>query len=211
MRDGTPGIGIFAQAISCALAAIAYFTAVRFSLVSIAWALLFIMLVRFGMMAAITFRLLDISWAEASVLLIRRAAFSAVFGALTWCLDQLLLIFHFSAGLRLGILGAFCVALLGWAVWSAGNIVFGQHAIQFMLTYATHLPPAYVKRLRLQTRPVLHKISRALSLPFFLSPNPESLMLNFFCAPSSLRDLDLLYVSAISLCTKQCRPAKCAL
>ena len=150
---GRPELEFWPQAISCALAAIAYFTAVRFSLVSVAWALLFIMLVRFAMIAVITFRLLQISWAEASLLLIKRTGFSAVFGAITWCINQLLLAFHFGTGLRLGILVAFCIALLGCVVWSAGNIVFGQHAVRFMLNYATHLPPAYVKRLRLQAGP----------------------------------------------------------
>lgn len=147
---GRPALEFWPQAISCAIAAIAYFAAVRVSLVSVAWALLFIMLLRFGMIAVFTFRLLEISWAEVSLLLLKRGAFSAIFGGVIWCFDQVLRGLQVSAGPRLGILAVCCIALLGWAIWSAGNLVFGEHAIRFMLEYAPHLPASYVKRLHAQ-------------------------------------------------------------
>lgn len=152
---GRPELEFWPQAISCVIAAIAYFTAVQFSLVSVAWALFFIMLLRFGMIAAFTFRLLEISWSAALIIVLKRAAFSAAFSGVVWCADELLRIFHLGASIRLGILGGFCAVLLGWAIWSASNLVFGRHAVRFMLTYATHLPPRYVKRLRLQAEPEL--------------------------------------------------------
>jgi O-antigen/teichoic acid export membrane protein len=155
---GRPALEFWPQAISCALAAIAYFAAVRVSLVSVAWALLFIMLVRFGMIALFTFRLLAISWSEVLVLLIKRAGFSIVFGSVIWCADQALRGLQLSAGHRLGILAVCCVALLSWAIWSAGNIIFGEHAIRFMLTYAPHLPSRYVSRLHLQARSSLSTV-----------------------------------------------------
>jgi O-antigen/teichoic acid export membrane protein len=147
---GRPALEFWPQAISCALAAIAYFAAVRVSLLSVAWALLIIMLVRFGMIAVFTFRLLDISWIDVSLLLLRRGVFSASFGGVIWCFDQVLRGFQLSAGPRLGVLAVGCIALLGWAIWSAGSLVFGKHAIRFMLTYAPHLPSSYVKRLHAQ-------------------------------------------------------------
>jgi lipopolysaccharide exporter len=147
---GRPELEFWPQAISCAFAAIVYFEAVRFSLASVAWALLIIMLVRFGMIAAFTFRLLDISWTRVSVLLLGRAGFSAIFGIAIWCSDQLLRSLHLSPGPRLGILAVLSIVLLGWSIWSAGNLVFGQHAIRFMLSYATHLPSGYVRRLHAQ-------------------------------------------------------------
>ena len=146
---GRPALEFWPQAISCALAAVAYFTAARFSLVSIAWALLFIMLIRFGMIAAFTFRLLEISWSEVFLLLLNRTGFAVVFGMITWCTDRLLQAIHVGAGLRLCILVALCVVLLGSAIWSASSMVFGRHAVRFLLGYATYLPSAYVKRLRL--------------------------------------------------------------
>jgi PST family polysaccharide transporter len=147
---GRPALEFWPQAISCAIATVVYFAAVRVSLVSVAWALLFIMLVRFGMIAAFTFRLLEISWTEVSLLLLKRAGFSAIFGGVIWCLDQALRGFQLSAGPRLGVLAVCCIALLGWVIWSAGNLVFGEQAIRFMLTYAPHLPSSYVKRLQAQ-------------------------------------------------------------
>jgi O-antigen/teichoic acid export membrane protein len=155
---GRPALEFWPQAISCVLAAIAYFAAAQVSLTTIAWALLFIMLVRFGMIAVFTFRLLEISWAEVSLLLLKRTMFSAIFGGVIWCFDQALSGLQLSAGPRLGVLAVCCVALLGWAIWSAGNLVFGEHAIRFMLTYATHLPSSYVKRLRLQAHTPLSTV-----------------------------------------------------
>jgi O-antigen/teichoic acid export membrane protein len=149
---GRPGLEFWPQAISCALAAIAYFTAAHFSLVSIAWALLFIMLLRFVLIAAFTFRLLKISWAETFLLLIKRIGFSAAFGAINWCVDQSLRSLHVGAGYRLGVLFALSMTLLSWAIWSASNLVFGRHAVTFMLSYAAHLPARYVSRLRLQSQ-----------------------------------------------------------
>jgi O-antigen/teichoic acid export membrane protein len=147
---GRPELEFWPQAISCAFAAVAYFYAVQISLVSVAWALLFIMLLRFGMIAVFTFRLLEISWADVSILLLKRAGFSAAFGVITWGTDQLLQALHLNAGLRLSFLFALCLVLLGSAIWYASNIVFGRQAVRFLLGYATHLPAAYVKRLRLQ-------------------------------------------------------------
>jgi PST family polysaccharide transporter len=152
---GRPELEFWPQAISCALAAIAYFTVVRFSIVAIAWALLFVMLVRFVMIAAFTFKLLAISWAEVTFLLLKSIAFSAAFGLVTWCADQLLQNLHLGASIRLGIIAVLCVVMLGSTIWSASNVVFGRQAVGFLLGYASHLPAAYVKRLRKQQGPRL--------------------------------------------------------
>lgn len=147
---GRPELEFWPQAVSCGVAAIAYFAAARVSLVCVAWTLLAIMLIRFGMIAAFTFRLLGISWAKASLLVLERAGFSAVFGCVVWSADQLLRMLTLGAGLRLGVLIVLSTALFGYAIWFAGNIVFGRHAVRFMLSYASHLPAPYVQRLRLQ-------------------------------------------------------------
>jgi lipopolysaccharide exporter len=155
---GRPALEFWPQAITCALAVLAYFTAAHFSLVSIAWALLFIMILRFGMIAAFTFRLLKISWADVTLLLLKRTGFSVIFGGINWCADQTLRAFHLGAGYRLGILLFLSVAMLGLSVWSASHIVFGRQAVRFMLGYASHLPQGYVKRLRLQVKPGLSPV-----------------------------------------------------
>jgi len=147
---GRPELEFWPQAISCVVAAIAYFSAAHLSLVAIAWALLGVMLLRFGMIAAFTFRLLGIRWTRALSLMAARTAFSITFGCLIWLADQFLHSFPIGAGPRLALLTVLSIALLGWCIWFASNIVFGRHAVRFMLGYASHLPGPYVKRLRMQ-------------------------------------------------------------
>ncbi len=154
---GRPDLEFWPQAISCGIAAIAYFAAVRISLASIAWALLGIMLLRFGLIAAFAFRLLQLSWGKVLQVVARRIGFSVAFGGLAWTFDQILRSpFHFSAGSRLiGIL-IFCTGLLGCAGWWAGDVVFGADAIRFLLNYTSHFPESYVRQLRIQ----VHRCTR---------------------------------------------------
>ena len=147
---GRPELEFWPQTISGLIGAIAYFSVVRISLVSVAWALLFVMLLRFVMIAAFTFSLLEISWPETAALIARRLGFSVMFAGAAWCLDQLLQLLHLGPGLRLAMLGVFCASMLSWFIWYAGNIIFGRHAVRFMLRYATHLPALYVKQLNRQ-------------------------------------------------------------
>lgn len=147
---GRPNLEFWPQAISCGLAAIAYPVAAQFSLVSVAWTLLVIMLLRLGLIAAVTFRLLGISWITALLLMAKRAGFSMAFSCIVWSADQLLRMFLGNVGLRLSILAVFAVALFGSVVWSMGNVIFGRHAVRFMLTYGAHLPERFVQRLQLQ-------------------------------------------------------------
>ncbi len=62
---GRPDLEFWPQALSCAVAAVAFFSAARISIECIAWALLAVILIRFTAIAAFTFRLLRISWSEA--------------------------------------------------------------------------------------------------------------------------------------------------
>jgi O-antigen/teichoic acid export membrane protein len=150
---GRPELEFWPQAVSCGLAAVAYLIAARFSLIYVAWALLAIMIVRFGMVAGFTFRLLEISWVTALWLVLKRSAFSLGFGVVIWSFDHLLRMSPLHAGARLAILFLLAVALLGGSIWSAGNVVFGRHAVRFLLSYQTHLPAWYVRKLRLQSGP----------------------------------------------------------
>jgi lipopolysaccharide exporter len=150
---GRPELEFWPQAISCIFAACAFFTAVHFSLVALAWTLLIVMLIRFGMIAAFILRVLQIPWTVTLLVVARRAVFSVVFGCLAWCADHSLRILHIAATPRLAVLMVFCLALLVGSVWLAGNLVFGQQAIAFLLNYASHLPESYVRQLRRQARP----------------------------------------------------------
>jgi PST family polysaccharide transporter len=148
---GRPELEFWPQAISCGVAAIAFFAAARFSLATIAWALLGVMLFRFGMIAAFAFRLLQLSWVKVLQVVGKRIGFSVAFGGLAWSLDRTLGVpFHFAAGPRLVAILVYCTTVLGLSIWSAGDFVFGSDAIRFLLNYASHLPAPYVKQLRIQ-------------------------------------------------------------
>jgi PST family polysaccharide transporter len=148
---GRPELEFWPQAISCGVAAIAFFSAARFSLAAIAWALLGVMLFRFGMIAAFAFRLLRLSWVKVLQVIARRIAFSVAFGGLAWSFDRTLCVqFHLTAAPRLIALLVFCTVSLGLFIWCAGDLVFGSDAIRFLLNYALHLPVPYVRQLRIQ-------------------------------------------------------------
>ena len=147
---GRPDLEFWPQAISCLVAAIVYFAAAHYSVATVAWALLAIMLLRFGMIAAFTFKLLGISWAGVCWVVVKRIGFSMTFGSAIWSIDMLLRGLSLSAGVRLACLFFLSLGLLCWVIWSAGNAVFGRQAVQFLLSYESHLPARYVKRLRVQ-------------------------------------------------------------
>lgn len=148
---GRPTWEFWPQAISCGVAAIAFFAAARYSIAAIAWTLLAIMLLRCSLIATFAFRFLKIRFTRVIGVLAKRAAFSIAFGALAWTADQVLRVpFHLEAGPRLALLMVFCSATLGAMVWSAGDVVVGREAIAFLAAYASHLPVAYARQLRLQ-------------------------------------------------------------
>jgi lipopolysaccharide exporter len=148
---GRPELEFWPQAISCGIAAIAYFAAARVSIATIAWTLLAVMLFRFGMIASFAFRLLRLSWGKVLQVVSKRIGFAIAFGALAWTLDETLRVpFHFAAGPRLVVIFSFCMALLAWSIWSAGDFIFGRDAIRFLLNYAPHFPEAYQRQLQIQ-------------------------------------------------------------
>jgi len=163
---GRPDLEFWPQAASCAIAACAFFTATRFSILALAWALFGVMLIRLGMIAGFLFHLLKISWPNALLLVARRVVFSACFGGLAWCADHLLRTARLAVTERLGALVVFCGIALAWSVWYAGNLIFGHQAVRFLRNYAAHLPRAYVEQLNRQAG-----MSRPAIVPTFLG-NP---------------------------------------
>jgi lipopolysaccharide exporter len=150
---GRPALEFWPQAISCFVAAIAFFSAAHWSLIAIAWALPGVVLLRFGLTSAFVFRLLQVSWGRMLRILGMRMVFAAAFGTLAWLADQILRSpFHLAAGARLIALFVFCSVGLGCTIWTAGELVFGHDAIAFLNLYAEHLPGRYVQQLRWQAR-----------------------------------------------------------
>lgn len=147
---GRPDLEFWPQAASCAVAACAFFTATRFSLLALAWALFGVMLIRLGMIAGFLFRLLKISWPNAMLLVARRIVFSAGFGGAAWCADHLLRMAHLPVAQRLVALLMFCGIAFASSIWFAGNLIFGHQAVNFLRNYAAHLPGAYVRQLNRQ-------------------------------------------------------------
>lgn len=145
---GRPELEFWPQALSCVVAAGAFFTAARFSLESVAWALLGVTLVRFAAIAWFTFRLLKIGLRTATTLMAGRVIFSIVFGAVIWSFDRGLRMVHCGAALRLGAECIVSAFLLGWLAMAIPRAVFGGRSVRFLLTYGGHLPGWLVERLR---------------------------------------------------------------
>lgn len=148
---GRPELEFWPQAISCVIAAFAFFGAARISIECIAWALLAVVLVRFTAIAVCTFRLLHISWLEAARIVAMRIVFSMTFAGIVWTADRALRSADVSAAPRLALLGALCAALLGWCITQRMDFVFGRQAVEFLASYATHLPAWYARRIRLNS------------------------------------------------------------
>ena len=110
------------------------------------------MLLRCGLIMGFTFNLLGIPWSKALLNLIKRAGFSVAFGGVVWCVDHLLRVLHFNSELRLGVVAVFCVVALSLCIWFAGSVVFGHHAVRFILDYAAVIPECYAKQLRMQLK-----------------------------------------------------------
>lgn len=147
---GRPDLEFWPQASSCAIAAVAFFTATHYSLLALPWALLGIMIIRLGMVAGVLFHLLKIPWLGAFVLVLKRVAYSAAFGAAAWGVDQILRAAHLGATQRLAALFLFCGMALLASIWYAGNLIFGHHAVKFLCNYAAHLPASYARQLKKQ-------------------------------------------------------------
>ena len=145
---GRPMLELWPQTISCALAAIAFFSAVRISLTSLGWALLGVMSVRFLLTAGTIFAALEVSWMRAARAAWGRLLFSAAFACVTWSFDRSLVFLGVPAAPRLAALMTLCIALLGASIWFFSRVVFGTEAVTFLLEYGAHLPPRYMHQLR---------------------------------------------------------------
>lgn len=145
---GRPMLAFWPQAVTCLLAAAAYFGAIRISLLTLAWALLGVMVVRFLLAAGVIFRALEVPWLHAARVASGRVLFSAAFAGCTWAFDHGLGIAGVAAGPRLAALFILCVVLLGGSIWFFSNFVFGVEAVSFLLQYGAHMPAAYVRQLK---------------------------------------------------------------
>jgi PST family polysaccharide transporter len=145
---GRPSLEFWPQAVTCVLAGVAYFSAIRISLAALAWALLGVMMVRFLLAAGVIFAALGVAWSRAAYAASGRLLFSAAFACVTWCFDRALLASGIAAGPRLAALFLVCVLLLAGSIWFRSEVVFGREAVSFLLQYASHLPPAYARQLR---------------------------------------------------------------
>jgi PST family polysaccharide transporter len=150
---GRPTLAFWPQAVTCVLAAVAYFAAVRISLTALGWALFLVMVVRFLLAAGVIFAALDVAWSRAARAALGRVLFSAAFACFTLIFDRALLSIGVAAGPRLAALFLFCLVLLGTSIWLYSDLVFGAEAVRFLLEYRSHLPSGYVRQLARNRHP----------------------------------------------------------
>jgi O-antigen/teichoic acid export membrane protein len=145
---GRPMLAFWPQAVTCLLAAVAYFSAIRISLLAMAWALFGVMVVRFLLAAGVIFAALEVSWLHAARVALGRVLFSAAFACCTWAFDHGLVVARVAAAPRLAALFFLCTVLLGGSIWFFSHLVFGVEAVTFLLQYGAHMPAAYVRQLK---------------------------------------------------------------
>jgi O-antigen/teichoic acid export membrane protein len=146
---GYPELEFWPQLICCGLAAVAYFSAARWSLSAVAWAVCAVTAARFLLMAWVTFRLFQIQWIKAALFISRRLLFSFGFALVPWAFDRGLALFNVSVALRLSLVFALSVGLLSACIWYISPIVFGYDTLAFLLRYGAHLPATMEKRIRI--------------------------------------------------------------
>ncbi len=147
---GKPQLEFWPQAITCVLAAAAFYTASHYSILAIAWALFGISMIRLVAIAAFIFRELKISWSTAIAVVAKRLLLSALFGLAIAVVDHLLRRTLLGTGARLTVDAAIATALMLILMWTAAHLVFGRLAVAFLLDYAPHLPGRYVRQLRIR-------------------------------------------------------------
>jgi lipopolysaccharide exporter len=147
---GKPQLEFWPQAISCAVAAVAFYTASHYSILAIAWALCGVSIIRLIAIAAFTFRQLAISWSTALTVIAKRLLLSAVFGLGIAAADHLLRMTALGTGARLAADAGLATVLMLTLMWTAAHLLFGRLAVAFLLDYAPHLPGRYVQQLRLR-------------------------------------------------------------
>ncbi|HEY0784930.1 MAG TPA: oligosaccharide flippase family protein [Acidobacteriaceae bacterium] len=145
---GRPTLEFWPQAVSCVLAAAAYFTAVHYSVLAVAWALLGVTTVRFLLTGATIFAALRVSWWRATLAAAGRLLFSTLFALCTLVFDRVLLAAGLTPSLRLAALFLFCTLLLAGSVWYCSALVFGREAVNLLIHYSLHLPRTYARRLQ---------------------------------------------------------------
>lgn len=146
---GRPSLEFWPMAISCAVAAVAYFAAAKWSLVAVAWAVCSVTILRFLLMAVVTFRLLHVQWSKAISLIFRRLLFSCGFALIPWAFDHFLVFLNVNVSVRLFLVFGLSLCLMGACIWYASAVVFGYEALTFLLRYGAHLPAIMERRIRL--------------------------------------------------------------
>ena len=147
---GKPQLEFWPQAITCAMAAVAFFVASHYSILAIAWALFGISTIRLVAIAGFIFRELSIPWQTAAAIIAKRLAISATFGGVIAVADHLLRRASIGTGARLTVDAGLATLLMLLLMWTAAHWMFGRLAVSFLLDYAPHLPSRYVRQLRLR-------------------------------------------------------------
>jgi len=137
---GRPGRQLLPQAISCAIAASAYFIAAKYSLIALAWTVCGANLLRLLLLAISAFSILHMSWIKIGATFLRGLLFSGAFGACMWLLDRNIRVVIVSPEARLAVIFAFSVAALTLLLWYKAHWLVGASTITILRRYASAFP-----------------------------------------------------------------------
>lgn len=137
---GKPEREMWPQIITAGIAAMAYFTAAKYSLLALAWTVCASNGLRLLMLVISTFTLLQVSWLKIGATFLRGLLFSAAFGASIWLLDHEVQIVVPRPEARLAIVFVFSVAALAALLWYRTRWLVGARTIAFFHHYSSALP-----------------------------------------------------------------------
>jgi PST family polysaccharide transporter len=137
---GKPEREMWPQIITCAIAAVAYFIAAKFSLLALAWTVCACNALRLLLLLISTFSLLCVSWLKIAATFLRGLLFSGAFGASMWLLDHNLQVVLPKPEVRLLLVFVFSVAALGALLWYCTTWLLGARTIAFFHRYSSTLP-----------------------------------------------------------------------
>jgi PST family polysaccharide transporter len=137
---GRPERELWPQAITCGVAAIAYFIAARFSLIALAWTVCGVNFLRFLLLAITAFSILRMSWMKVGAMFIRGLVFSGAFGTCMWLLDRNIRVVIASPAVRLAVIFTFSVVALMLLLWYKARWLIGISTIAILRRYTSVFP-----------------------------------------------------------------------
>jgi len=138
---GKPERELWPQAITCGIAAVAYYFAAKVSLLALAWIVCGTNALRLLLLVISAFSVIHGTWVKVAATFFRGLLFSACFGLCMWMIDRNIRFLITSSEARLAVIFTSAIVLLTLLFWYQARLLVGARTIEFFYTYSSALPP----------------------------------------------------------------------